>query len=163
MEGLREPQQEQRRFFIGTNCHVACVDRDSGELVWQTAIHASVSSFMVSLLHYKDLLFASCRERACCLAVADGRILWQTKLHGLGEPVAMALDPGAEGGQLLLGGGGRLYSVAASDGKLQWQNELPGLGYHPITLRAPGLITCSPSLSRYGKLLLQHDSEQHPG
>jgi outer membrane protein assembly factor BamB len=155
----REAAEAPRRFFIGTNCHVACIDAETGETIWQQQFQQSATSTLVSLLHYKDLLFAASYGGVACLTVS-GELRWQTKVSGLSEPVALALDPGVPGGRLLLGAGGKLFALSADDGTLLWTNELPGLGYHPICLRAPGLITANATTARMGKQRVQLENEQ---
>jgi len=155
----REAVPAKRRFYIGTNCHVACIDAETGETVWQETIHQSLNSTLVSLLHYKDLLFATCTGTAVCLTV-EGKERWRNKISGLGEPAALALDPGVPGGQLLIAAAGKLFALSAEDGKLQWKNELPGLGYYPVCLRAPGLITTTTVSVRQGKVMVQFENVQ---
>jgi outer membrane protein assembly factor BamB len=155
----REGAEVARRVFIGTNCHVACVDAETGATLWQQQIKTSMSSTLVTLLHYKDLLFAGCWQAAACLSV-EGELRWTTKVQGLGEPVTLALDPGVPGGQLILGGGGKLFALSADEGKLLWTNELPGLGYHPLCLRAPGMITTTSVSHRQGKVMVEIENEQ---
>lgn len=138
----------QRRFFLGTNCHVLCIDQQSGAVLWKTPLRSSVNSSLVSLLMHKGLIYAANWRSVACLQADDGSVLWTTKLKKLTEPAALALDPRVPGGQLLVAGAGWLYSLSAQSGALQWENDLPGLGYYPLTLRVPGAVIAQP-ITRY--------------
>lgn len=152
---FREGEPLRRRFYIGSGGQIACIDAQNGETLWQKSLGGS----MLSLLLFKDLLFAAGTGTAACLTT-DGELRWQSKVPGLGEPVAMALDPGVPGGQLLLGGAGILFALGAGEGALQWKNELPGMGYNPICLRAPGLIATNATMCQLGKYMVMLENEQ---
>jgi len=140
--------QTERRFFVGTNYHVLCIDQQSGEVVWKTALRDAVGTSLVSLLLHQDRIFAACRRYVACIEVADGKMLWGAELKKLAEPASLALDLRVPGGQLLVAAGGWIYSLEAEHGAVQWDNGLPGLGYEPICLRVPGAVVAQP-LTRY--------------
>lgn len=150
MEPYREMERE-RRLYIGTNCHVLCIDAQSGETRWKTQIRSSIQSTLVSLLLHKGRIYASCWRAVACLDCSDGRTLWNTEFARLAEPAALALDPTVPGGQLLVAAGGVLYALSAESGAVIWDNQLPGLGYHPICLRtdAPGVVVAQPAVRYY--------------
>lgn len=143
MEPYREHQQ-QKHFYLGTNCNVLCIDQLTGETLWQTAIKGSLGSRLVSLMLYKGHLYAACYGRVACLDTSNGQKLWSTAAKRLGEPASLALDLELPGGMLLAGGGGVLYAFSARTGERLWKNGLPGLNYHPMTLRVPGALVAQP-------------------
>lgn len=124
-----------KRFFVGTNGHVLCIDQRSGETIWQTELWKSVGTNLMMLLRHQGRIFAACTRYVGCIDERDGALLWRTKVKKLGEPVSLALDMTEPGGQLLVAGAGQLYGFAAETGTRQWHNSLPGLGFHPISLR----------------------------
>ncbi len=132
------------RLFIGTNCHVMAVDRESGDVLWKRRIHKSVNSTLVTLLLHGQRIYAGCHKRVVCLTADTGTVLWDTSLSKLAEPVTLALDPTAPGGQLFVGGAGRLYALIADSGQKQWDNNLKGLRFYPLTMRVPGAIVAQP-------------------
>ena len=136
--------QKQKRFYIGTNCTVLCIDQQSGASLWQTALPSTLGSRLVSLLLHKGRIYAACYRTVACLDAESGAILWQTRASRLGEPVSLALDLELPGGQLLAGGGGLLYAFSASTGDQLWKNGLKGLNYHPVCLRVPGALVAQP-------------------
>ena len=144
MEPYRQQQQEQKRFYLGTNCNVLCIDQLSGKTLWQTQLQSSIGSRLVSLLLHKGRIYAACYRKVACLDARDGRELWTADAKNLGEPVSLALDLETPGGMLLAGGGGMLYAFSASAGDRLWKNGLPGLNYHPVTLRVPGALVAQP-------------------
>ena len=138
--------QSERRFFVGTNCHVLCIDQDDGKIVWETPLRSSVSSTLVSLLLDQGRIYAANWRQIACIQASDGKLLWATELNRLAEPASLALDPTVPGGQLLVGSGGWLFALSADHGAVQWENDLPGLGYHPICMRVPGAVVAQPTV-----------------
>ena len=165
MEPYRQQQQEQKRFYLGTNCHVLCIDQLSGETLWQTRLQTSIGSRLVSLLLHKGRVYAACHRKVACLDARDGRQLWSADAKRLGEPVSLALDLDLPGGMLLAGGGGVLYAFSATAGDQLWKNGLPGLNYHPVTLRVPGALVAQPKTvyipAGKTQLLAQMDDHQY--
>lgn len=166
MEPYREHQQ-QKSFYLGTNCNVLCIDQLTGETLWQTALQGSLGSRLVSMLLYKGQIYAACYNRVACLDASDGQPLWSSTAKRLGEPASLALDLEIPGGMLLAGGGGMLYAFSARTGERLWKNGLPGLNYHPVTLRVPGALVAQPRTGFIpaGKtqLAAQLEDEQYEG
>ena len=145
MEPFRE-MTDQRLFYIGTAGHVACIDQTRGHEVWRTAIEKG--SGLTTLLMRRGRIFAGCGGAVACLDPHNGAVLWHTRIKTLQTPVALCLDEGVPGGQLLVAGSGLLFGLAAHRGTLIWDNELKGLGYSPICLQAPHAVVSQPSLQR---------------
>ena len=143
MVPYREAEQDKPRFFLGTNCHVVCVDRITGKTVWQTRIQKALGSMLVTLLLYQDYVYAACHQVVVALDVHTGQIAWKTKTK-LAEPASLALHPGVKGGLLIAAAGGRLVGLVADSGAPLWENSLPGLRYYPICLRVPGAVVAQP-------------------
>jgi outer membrane protein assembly factor BamB len=74
-----------RLVFVGLNGRVSAVDRDSGEIVWET--HEKWAGD-VSLLLDGDRLIAALNGYLYCFDPRDGRVLWQNPLKGYGCGVA---------------------------------------------------------------------------
>ena len=163
MEPYRKPHQEKKRFYLGTNCHVLCIDQLTGQTVWQTKLQSNIGSRLVSLLLHKGQLYAACSHTVACLDAADGRELWSVKPRHLGEPVSLALALDGPEGMLLAGGGGVLYALAACTGEQLWKNGLPRLNYHPVTLRVPGALVAQPTTGFIpaGKTAIAAQLEDH--
>ncbi len=143
MEPYREHQQ-QKRFYLGTNCHVLCIDQLSGKTLWQTKLESRLGSRLVSLLMHKGRIYAACYGYVTCLDAETGGEVWSAEAKRLGEPASLALDLGTPDGMVLAGGGGMMYAFSARSGDRLWKNGLPGLNYHPVTLRVPGALVAQP-------------------
>jgi outer membrane protein assembly factor BamB len=130
----REPPPS--RCFVGTNCHVACLDGRTGALLWQRQLRPApgISSRLVTLLLEGDRVYASCLGVVSCLRAEDGIEQWRTENRHVGEPSVLAL----EGPRLVVAGLGHVLAFASDSGALIWQNDLPGISFHPICLRVPG-------------------------
>jgi outer membrane protein assembly factor BamB len=130
-----------RRCFLGTNCHVLCLDAQTGATLWQRDLREpNTHSRVVTLLIDGERLFATCLWVAACVNIADGRVLWRTVSRYIGEPSSLALEQG----QLIVAGLGHVLALSSESGALQWQNDLPGLSFHPICLRVPGGTLAEP-------------------
>jgi outer membrane protein assembly factor BamB len=123
-------------FYIGTNEHVLCLDQTSGEILWK--VNCLFAGSIVNLLMAEGRIWAATSGRVACLERESGRVLWKTSVEGLSEPVAMALDFGRPGGQLILTCNGLVFSLVAETGELMWKNELKGLNFCHVCLRVPG-------------------------
>jgi len=135
----------QREIFVGTNNHVVCLDRQTGELRWQTELPSSTfASTLVTLLLDDERIYAAGGRGVGCVAKGDGQLIWHTPIRKLQPPVAMALDHVPPEGQLIVAGAGMVFSLVAEDGTLSWQNDLPGMGYFPLSLRVPGALSAQP-------------------
>ena len=124
------------RCFVGTNCHIACLDGQTGAPRWQRQLRPTpgISSRLVTLLLDGDRLYASCLGVVACLRAEDGSELWRAENRHVGEPSVLAL----EGPRLIVAGLGHVLAFASESGALVWQNDLPGVSFHPICLRVPG-------------------------
>lgn len=145
MEPYRE-MTDQRRFYIGTAGHVVCIDQTHGHEVWRTAIEKGRG--LTTLLIRRGRIYAGCGGAVVCLDQGDGALAWHTRIKTLQTPVALCLDEGVPGGQLLIAGSGLLFGLTADHGTLIWTNELMGLGYSPICLNAPHAVVSQPSVQR---------------
>jgi outer membrane protein assembly factor BamB len=133
---------QDNKFYIATNSRVACLDKASGEILWQTELggHLHYGSLLVD----DDWIYAAGHKRAACLNRASGALRWQTVLKGLSSPTSIALDKTVPGGQIVLACNGLLFALWAETGELLWNNELEGWGYDHICLRVPGAISALP-------------------
>lgn len=133
---------QDNRFYIATGTRVACLDKASGEIVWQTELGGNLH--YGSLLIDDDWIFAAGHKRAACLDRATGALRWQTEVKGLSSPTAISLDKHVPGGQIILACNGLLFGLWAETGELLWSNGLEGWGYNHICLRVPGAISAQP-------------------
>src|SRR5262249_11002969 len=67
--------------FVGMNGKAFCLDRVSGEVVWQTGLKGTD---YVTVLLDGDLLFAATRGEIFCWRAARGRLVWRNKMRGQG-------------------------------------------------------------------------------
>jgi hypothetical protein len=74
-----------RLVFVGLNGRVSALDRNTGEIVWET--HEKWAGD-VSLLLDGDRLIAALNGYLYCFDPRDGRVLWQNPLKGYGCGVA---------------------------------------------------------------------------
>jgi outer membrane protein assembly factor BamB len=131
-----------RRFYIGTNGHVLCIDATTGEPAWTAPLGLLGGS--VSMLLHGGRIYAVATNLVACLEAAEGKEIWRTDLGRCNTPAALALDLTLPEPALFVAGLGMLYALRAADGALLWKNGLKGMGYNPICLRAPGMITSQP-------------------
>lgn len=85
--------------YLGVKAHVTAIDRTTGRTLWQTKLKAGLSpsgDSFVSLLVDEGLVYAHTYGRLFCLDAANGDILWQNELDGLGYGIAsLAVEGGA--------------------------------------------------------------------
>jgi len=134
-----------RHFFISTGPRVACLDKASGEVIWETELDGNLGYGAIVL--DDDRIIAAGHRLAACLDRATGAITWQTKIKGLSSPTSIALDKKVPGGQIILGCSGLLFSLWAETGELLWENGLKGWGYNHLCLRVPGALTAQPKVT----------------
>ncbi len=80
--------------YLATNNTVCAVEKASGEIVWMTDLRHGIwrawaGSSFVSLSEDEKCLFAHTHGYLYCLIKADGRVLWENELSGLGYELAM--------------------------------------------------------------------------
>jgi len=134
--------EKDQRFYIATGNRVACLDKATGEVIWQTDLDGSLN--YASMVLDDERILVSGHKRAACLDRATGALRWQTEIKGLSSPNTLALDKSVPGGQIILSCGGLLFSLWAETGELLWDNGLKGWGYNHICLRVPDAITSQP-------------------
>lgn len=133
---------KDQRFYIASHKRVACLDKATGEVVWQTELDGPLS--YGSMVLDGDRIIVAGYKRAACLDRATGSIRWQTEIINLSSPTTIALDNTVPGGQIFLSCNGLLFCLWAETGELLWENGLKGWGYLHICLRVPGAITSQP-------------------
>ncbi len=74
-----------RLIFVGLNGRVSALDRDTGEIAWETREKLAGD---VSLLLDGDRLIAAVNGYLYCFGAGDGRVLWHNPLKGYGCGVA---------------------------------------------------------------------------
>lgn len=76
--------------YVGVKAHVAAIDRDTGEIRWQTKLKGGLSSGerFVSLLVQDGRVYAHTYGELFCLDQETGEILWTNSLDGLGYDIA---------------------------------------------------------------------------
>jgi hypothetical protein len=74
-----------RLVFVGLNGRVSALDRNTGEIVWETREKLAGD---VSLLLDGDRLIAALNGYLYCFDPRDGRVLWHNPLKGYGLGVA---------------------------------------------------------------------------
>jgi outer membrane protein assembly factor BamB len=67
--------------FVGLNGQAFCLDRATGEVVWQAGLKGTD---YVTVLLDGDLLFAATRGEIFCLHAATGDLVWRNKMPGQG-------------------------------------------------------------------------------
>ena len=78
-----------RLVFVGINGRVSALDRDTGEIVWES--HEKWAGD-VSLLLDGDRLIAAINGYLYCFDARGGRVLWQNPLKGYGCGVAALIS-----------------------------------------------------------------------
>ena len=84
--------------FVGLNGRVSALDRDTGEVVWET--HEGRGD--VSLLLDGDRLIAALNGYLYCFDPRDGRVRWQNPLKGYGLGIAHLASVRGQSSQTLL-------------------------------------------------------------
>lgn len=77
--------------YLGTKAHVTAIDRTTGRTFWQTKLKVGLSpsgDSFVSLLVDEGLVYAHTYGQLFCLDAANGDVLWQNELEGLGYGIA---------------------------------------------------------------------------
>ncbi len=74
--------------FIGVQGHVVAVNKQSGQIVWQTKLGGGFGDSFVSLACDGDLVLAHTRGHLFALDCQTGAIRWDNKLPGLGYGTA---------------------------------------------------------------------------
>jgi outer membrane protein assembly factor BamB len=88
-----------RLVFVGLNGYVMALDRDTGEVVWETR---EMRAGYVSLLLDGDRLIASLNGYLYCFDARDGRVLWQNPLKGYGLGIAHLASVRGQGSQTVI-------------------------------------------------------------
>jgi hypothetical protein len=100
-----------RLIFVGLNGRVSALDRDTGEIVWETREKLAGD---VSLLLDGDRLLAALNGYLYCFDPRDGRVLWQNPLKGYGLGVASLTSVRGQSSQGAAQAAARQAAVAAS-------------------------------------------------
>jgi len=70
-----------KKLFLGIKGHVVCLDKESGDVVWDTKVKNSA----ITNVYYEDgLVFAYSGGHLFCLHSSDGSLKWENTLKGLG-------------------------------------------------------------------------------
>lgn len=129
---------QDNRFYISTGPRVACLDKASGEIIWEAELEGNLH--YGSILLDDEVIIAAGHRRAACIDRATGAIRWQVSIKSLSSPTTIALDKSVPGGQIILGCSGLLFALWAETGELLWENGLKGWGFNHLSLRVPGAI-----------------------
>lgn len=88
--------------YLGVKAHVTAIDRTTGRTSWQTKLKVGLTpsgDSFVSLLVDEGLVYAHTRGQMFCLDAANGDVLWQNELDGLGYGIAsLAVEGRASAG-----------------------------------------------------------------
>lgn len=68
--------------YIGIKGQCVCIDKDSGEVQWQTQLKSTSS--VTNLYIEGNRIFAYSGGHLFCLNRSDGEVLWENELKGLG-------------------------------------------------------------------------------
>jgi len=89
--------------FVGLNSHVAALDRNTGDIVWEWRARAPLSRGYVSLLLLDERrLIVSVNGYTYCLDPLDGREQWYNELPGYGSGVTSIAAAGRHSSQTTL-------------------------------------------------------------
>lgn len=69
------------KLFLGISDHVVCLSKKSGEQLWKTKLR---SSTITNVYYETENVFAYSGGHLFCLKAADGSIIWENTLKGLG-------------------------------------------------------------------------------
>ena len=78
----------RRLVFVGLNSHVAALDQETGQTVWEWRAPKPISRGYVSLLLCNEKrLIVSINGYTYCLDPSSGKALWYNELAGFGSGV----------------------------------------------------------------------------
>lgn len=69
------------KLFLGINGYVVCLKKNTGEELWRTKLK---SSTIVNVYSDERRVFAHAGGHLFCLNIADGSLVWENPLKGLG-------------------------------------------------------------------------------
>lgn len=69
------------KLFLGISNHVVCLSKKTGEQLWKTKLK---SSTIINVYYEAENVFAYAGGHLFCLKAADGAIIWENTLKGLG-------------------------------------------------------------------------------
>jgi hypothetical protein len=87
-----------RLIFVGLNGRVSALDRDTGEIVWETREGRGY----VSLLLDGDRLIAALNGYLYCFDPYNGAVLWRNPLKGYGLGIAHLASVRGQGSQTVI-------------------------------------------------------------
>ena len=96
--------------FIGINGNVNCLDRSTGQILWQRQLRGD----FVNILVDGDLLLATAGGEAYCMEADTGKLLWHNELKGQGRGLATVATYGSASNVLPLAEKKRQEEAAAA-------------------------------------------------
>ena len=69
------------KLFLGISNHVVCLSKQSGEQLWQTKLKRST---ITNVYYESGCVYAYAGGHLFCINAADGNIVWENALKGLG-------------------------------------------------------------------------------